>query len=137
MSLSHIGIAVKDLNQAIDSYTRLLGSGPEMIEEVDDQQVKVAMFNLNESAVVKGPSRIELLQATSESSPLARSIAKRGEGLHHICLYVENLDEKLRELEQAGVKLIDTKPRQGAGGCRIAFVHPSGFNGVLLELQER
>lgn len=137
MTVSHIGIAVKNLDEAIKSYTLLLGHGPAEIEEIKDQQVKVAMFELDQPQSDDGPSRIELLEATSESSPIARSISKRGEGLHHVCLYVDNLDEKLSELAQAGVKLIDSEPRIGAGGCRIAFAHPSSFNGVLLELQER
>ena len=83
-----------------------------------------------------GESRLELLEATSEDSPLARSIAKRGQGLHHIALAVEELAGTLRELENAGVKLIDREPRRGAGNALVAFLHPAGTSGVLIELVE-
>jgi methylmalonyl-CoA epimerase len=83
-----------------------------------------------------GPSRIELLEAIDETSPVAKFIAKRGEGIHHICLEVEDIEAKLRELKAAGVRLIDEAPRAGAGGHKIAFVHPASAHGVLIELTE-
>jgi len=129
--VSHIGIAVADLESAIERYRLLTGCDPEL-HEVPDQQVRVAMF-----AVGPNGTRIELVAATAPDSPVARFIEKRGEGLHHICLYTDDLESKLADLTSAGVRLIDTKPRIGADGTRIAFVHPSGSNGVLIELEER
>ena len=114
MLISHIGIAVKNLDNAVEQYSLLLGAEPAGIEVVPDQQVRVAMFDLGNRTSGEFPSRIELLEATSEDSPLARSIAKRGEGLHHICLIVEDLETKLKELESAGIQLIDRTPREGA-----------------------
>ena len=96
---------------------------------MEDQKARAAVFTL-------GESRIELLEATSPESPIARSIAKRGQGIHHLTLTVPNLETALAELERAGVRLIDRKPRVGAGEERIAFLHPSSTAGVLIELVE-
>ncbi len=135
-SVSHIGIAVSDLAAAVSFYQTLLGVKPGSLTEVADQKVRVAIFDSPESKTVPG-GRIELLQATSDDSPIARFIAKRGEGLHHICLYVDDIESKLAEMKAAGVRLIDETPRLGAEGHRIAFVHPSDTHGVLIELEER
>lgn len=129
--ISHIGIAVADLEKSIPVYELLTGNKVGAITEVADQKVRVAIFGGH------GNARIELVAPTSPDSPIARFIEKRGEGIHHICIYVENLDQRLAELKAAGVRLIDEKPRIGADGTRIAFVHPSGAGGVLLELEER
>jgi methylmalonyl-CoA/ethylmalonyl-CoA epimerase len=130
--VSHIGIAVSDLEQAIKVYATLLnGSEPE-IHEVEDQQVRVAIFSGDNQS-----GRIELVSATSDESPIARFISKKGEGLHHICLYVDDIEAKLAELKKSGVRLIDETPRTGAEGGKIAFVHPASCNGVLIELEER
>jgi len=131
--ISHVGIAVFDLKAAIAAYRLITGSEPLSIEEVAEQQVRVAMF----AAGGPGGSRVELLEATSDSSPISRFLAKRGEGLHHICLYVDDIEKRLEELKKAGVRLIDEIPRRGAEGRRIAFLHPESSHGVLIELEER
>ncbi len=128
--VSHIGIAVKDLDSAIKSYEILTGSRISEVENVESENVKVAMFSS-----VGG--RIELLAATSEDSPIAKFINNRGEGLHHICIYVDKIESKLRELKKAGIKVIDETYCRGAEGKKIAFVHPQNLNGVLIELEER
>jgi len=134
--ISHLGIAVADLDAAIRTYRTLLGVEPASIYEVADQKVKVAFFaSVFDDAAVGG--QIELLQATSDDSFIARFIDRRGEGLHHVCIFVDDLDARLAELKAAGFRLIDEIPRIGAEGHRIAFVHPSGTNGVLIELEER
>ena len=129
MKLHHIGIAVQSLEAARPVFEKMLGKPPDSEEVVEEQKVRVAMFRV-------GDGRLELLEATSQDSPLARSIAKRGEGLHHIALEVENLAGRLRELENAGVRLIDREPRRGAGNELVAFLHPAGTAGVLIELVE-
>jgi methylmalonyl-CoA/ethylmalonyl-CoA epimerase len=128
MKLHHIGIAVGSL-AARPVFEKLLGKPPESIEVVEEQKVRVAMFQV-------GESRLELLEATGEDSPLARSLAKRGQGLHHIALEVEDLAGTLRKLESAGVRLIDREPRCGAGNEQVAFLHPASTAGVLIELVE-
>lgn len=132
--ISHVGIAVKDLAAAVEAYRRITGCEP-VLHEVKDQHVRAAMFG--PSGAYGVDARLELLEATSDSSPVARFIDRQGEGLHHICLYVDDLDKRLSELKQAGVRLVDEKPRTGADGARIAFVHPASLNGVLIELEER
>ena len=129
MKIHHIGIAVDSLQSALPVFEKLLGRPPDSEEVVEEQKVRVAMFQV-------GESRLELIEATSEDSPLARSIAKRGQGLHHIALEVEELAGTLRELENAGVRLIDREPRRGAGNELVAFLHPAGTSGVLIELVE-
>ena len=128
--VSHVGIAVRDLESAIKSYSVLSGLQNPAIENIESEKVEVAMFSS-----VGG--RIELLAATSEDSPIARFINNRGEGLHHICIYVDDIELKLSELKKAGIKVIDETYRLGAGGKKIAFVHPQNLNGVLIELEER
>lgn len=128
--IAHIGIAVADLEESIRVFETLTGRKFEAITDVPDRKVRVAMLGGKDMA------RIELVAATSPDSPIARFIEKQGEGLHHICLYVDDLDTRLRELKAAGFRLIDEQPRIGAEGARIAFVHPSGVRGVLVELQE-
>lgn len=127
--IDHIGIAVADLEASLAFYQKTLGMPLADIEEVADQQVRTAIF-------FTGTGRIELLEATSPESPIAKFIAKRGEGIHHVAVRVENVAAKLAELEAAGVQLIDKAPRIGAGGHLIAFVHPKATGGVLLELCE-
>ncbi|AIF69380.1 hypothetical protein PAP_04845 [Palaeococcus pacificus DY20341] len=127
--VDHIGIAVKNLDEAIKVWESL-GLKVEEIEEVKDQKVRTAIFHV-------GESRIELLEGTSEDSPISKFIAKRGEGIHHIALGVDNIEEHLKKLEEQGFRLIDKEPRMGAGGAKIAFVHPKSVSGVLLELCQR
>lgn len=134
--ISHVGIAVVDLDAAIETYRRLLGCNPDPVVIVPDQKVKVAVFHPHSEENSPG-GRVELLQATSPDSPIARFISKRGEGLHHICFYVDDIEAKLVELKAKGTKLIDETPRLGAEGHRIAFVHPYDTHGVLVEVEER
>uniref|UniRef100_A0A7C3ZM64 Methylmalonyl-CoA epimerase n=1 Tax=Archaeoglobus fulgidus TaxID=2234 RepID=A0A7C3ZM64_ARCFL len=128
MKIDHIGIAVKSLDEAMKTY-EALGFEVEEIEEVAEQRVKVAMLPV-------GESRIELLEATSEDSAIAKFISSRGEGIHHIAINVENIEEALKRAKDAGLKLIDEKPRIGAGGKKVAFIHPKSTHGVLLEFVE-
>ena len=127
--IDHVGIAVKNLEEAIKVWEGL-GLKVDEIEEVPEQKVRTAIIHV-------GESRVELLEATAEDSPIAKFIAKRGEGIHHIALGVDNIEEHLEKLKEAGYRLIDEKPRIGAGGAKIAFVHPKAVTGVLLELCER
>ncbi len=127
--IHHVGIAVESLAAALPVFQRLLGQAPDSEETVEDQKVRTAVFHL-------GESRIELLEATSAGSPIARFIGKRGQGIHHLTLTVPDLEARLSELERAGIRLIDRVPRVGAGKERIAFLHPSSTAGVLIELVE-
>jgi methylmalonyl-CoA/ethylmalonyl-CoA epimerase len=129
MKIHHIGIAVESLRAAAPAFERLLGRPPDSEEVVENQKVRVAVFRL-------GESRIELLEATSPESPVARFLSQRGQGVHHVALEVENLPGVLAQLERAGVRLIDRAPRAGAGKERIAFLHPASTAGVLIELVE-
>lgn len=134
--ISHIGIAVADLDQAIERYRMMTGQRETVVEEVADQKVKVAVFSGSGGNDREAGACIELVAATAPDSPIASFIAARGEGLHHVCVSVKDIDEKLSELKAAGIRLIDETPRIGAEGKKIAFVHPSGMNGVLIELEE-
>jgi len=127
--ISHLGIAVKNLDETLGFY-RLLGLEPEGVEEVADQKVRVAFLPV-------GESRVELLESTDPEGPIARFIDKRGEGFQHLALEVDDLDQALAELAAKGVRLIDEKPRIGAGGVRIAFLHPKSTHGLLIELCEK
>jgi methylmalonyl-CoA/ethylmalonyl-CoA epimerase len=126
--IDHIGIAVKNLDEAIETYKKL-GFELKEIEEVSEQKVKVAMLPV-------GESKIELLEATSEDSAIAKFLEKRGEGIHHIAVNVEDIEKALENAKNNGLQLIDEKPRIGAGGKKVAFVHPKSTKGVLLEFVE-
>jgi len=128
--IDHIGIAVNDLNEALAIYEKSLGLKHERVTVVESQKVKVAFLQV-------GESRIELLEPLSKDSNLAGFLEKRGEGIHHIALRVDGIDDMLKKLQGQGITLIDEKPRPGAEGGRIAFVHPKSVKGVLLELCER
>jgi len=128
--IDHIGVAVKDIDEAVRFYRDNLGLGIEGTEEINEQKVKVAFIPL-------GESRIELLQSTDPTGPIAKFIEKRGEGIHHIALEVEGIEETLRKLKEKRVQLIDEKPRIGAHEMKIAFLHPRSAKGVLLELCEK
>lgn len=128
--IEHIGIAVKNLTDAIAYYENSLGLKCYAIEEVADQKVRTAFFMV-------GDTKIELLEATSEDSPVVKFIAKKGEGVHHVAFAVEGLDSLLPELESKGVELIDKQSRKGAEGMNIAFLHPKSTFGVLTELCEK
>jgi methylmalonyl-CoA epimerase len=128
--IDHLGIAVKSIDAAMKVYTDILGLKVIGIETVEEQKVKTAFIPV-------GESKIELLESTSPDGPIAKFIEKRGEGIQHIALRVDNLEAKLKELKEKGVRLIDEKPRIGAGGAKIAFIHPKDTKGVLIELCER
>ncbi|HEX2867726.1 MAG TPA: methylmalonyl-CoA epimerase [Ignavibacteriales bacterium] len=127
--IEHIGIAVKNLTEAIKYYENVLGLKCYGIEEVSDQKVRTAFFQV-------GQTKLELLEATSEESPVAKFIEKKGEGIHHLAFAVEGLQDMLGEVEAKGVQLIDKAPRKGAEGLNIAFLHPKSTLGVLTELCE-
>lgn len=129
MIIEHIGIAVKSLTAAVRSYEQALGLKVDGYDEVAEQKVRVAMLPI-------GESRIELLEPTSDDSPVGRFISRRGEGLHHIAVRVDNIEEALERMSRAGARLIDTVPRRGAHNSKTAFVHPASMHGVLLELVE-
>lgn len=126
--INHIGIAVPELETAIATY-QTMGFEYDGVDEVPAQKVKTAFFTL-------GESHIELLEPTAQDSPIAKFLEKRGAGIHHICVQVDNIDEALEQYRQNGVQLINEKPVIGAGGHRVAFVHPKATGGVLLELLE-
>ncbi len=128
--VDHIGIAVGSIENALAFWEKALGIRCTGVEEVQEQKVKTAFLPV-------GETEIELLEATDPESPVAKFIEKRGEGLHHIALRVENIEETLKNLKEQGVRLIDEKPRYGAGGAKIAFVHPKSSGGVLLEISQR
>ena len=126
-TLDHIGIAVRSLAAA--KIYEDLGLSIEHVETVETQRVKTAFLSV-------GDSNLELLEPTSPDSPIAKFIEKRGEGIHHICLRVENIEAHLERLKAKGYRLINEAPVPGAHGCRVAFLHPSAGNGVLIELSE-
>jgi methylmalonyl-CoA/ethylmalonyl-CoA epimerase len=127
--IEHIGIAVKNLDEAVKLYENLFGLKCYAVEEVKDQRVRTAFF-------MAGKTKIELLESTDPEGPIGKFIDKKGEGVHHIAYAVNNLQEKLNELEGKGVQLIDKNPRKGAEGLNIAFLHPKATFGVLTELCE-
>lgn len=130
MKIDHIGIATRGIDDAAKFYRDVLGLDVAETEEVAEQKVRVAMLPI-------GESRIELLEATSEDSPISRFLEKRGPGIHHIAVRVDDIRAALANLRAKGARLIDEEPRQGAGGCLVAFVHPSSTGGVLLELVQK
>ena len=129
MKIDHIGIATNGIDDAARFYLELLGLQIEHVEEVPSQKVRVAMLPL-------GESRVELLEPTSDDSPISKFLAKRGPGIHHLAVRVQDIRASLAELKEKGARLIDEQPRTGAGGCLVAFIHPSSTGGVLLELVE-
>jgi len=128
--IEHVGIAVKDLQEAIKYYEEVLGLKCYAIEEVADQKVKTAFFMV-------GQTKIELLEATSEESPVSKFIEKRGEGIHHLAFAVNDVDGSLKEVKEKGVRVIDETPRKGAEGLSIGFLHPKSTFGVLTEFCEK
>ena len=125
--IEHIGIAVKDLQKAIQLYEHLLGMPCYAVEEVADQRVRTAFFQV-------GQTKIELLESTSPDGPIGKFVEKKGEGIHHIAFAVEDLPGALQQMQSAGMQLIDAQPRKGAEGLSIAFLHPKSTMGVLTEL---
>ena len=130
MKIDHIGIATNGIEEAAKFYLESLGLQIDHVEDVASQKVRVAMLPL-------GESRVELLEPTSDDSPISKFLDKRGPGIHHIAVRVADIRAALADLKQRGARLIDEEPRVGAGGCLVAFIHPSSTGGVLLELVER
>ncbi len=128
-TLDHIGIAVRDLDAALAFYRDALGLEVGEAEDVPSERVRAQFLPLGDTA-------LELLEATDEGSAIARSIERRGPGIHHITLRVADLAAVLARLRERGVRLVDEEPRPGAGGSRVAFIHPSAAQGVLVELKE-
>ncbi len=130
MKIDHLGIATKDISEALTFWQDALGLEHVHTEVVEDQKVRVAMRPV-------GESKIELLEPISEDSPVTKFLEKRGGGIHHIAVEVEDIEESLKKLKNGGAALIDESPRTGAGGCLIAFVHPKSSGGVLIELVQK
>ena len=130
LKVDHIGVAVKSIEETKKLYQDLLGLDHAGSETVSEQKVTTAFFPV-------GDTEVELLESTSPDGPIAGYLEKRGEGVQHIAFRVENIEEALAELKAKGVRLIDEKPRRGAGGAKIAFLHPKSTHGVLVELCER
>lgn len=128
--IEHIGIAVKSINEALPFYVESLKLELKAIEEVASQKVRVAFLTI-------GEAKIELLEPLSEDSPIAQFIAKKGEGIHHVALAVDNISERLEELKNSGVKLIHESPVPGAANALVAFLHPKSAHGVLYEYCEK
>lgn len=129
-NIDHIGIAVQNLDETLKFYTEILGIKLHGTEVVEEQKVRVAFLPV-------GDTEIELLESTDPDGPIAKFIEKKGEGIQHIALKVDNIEEAIEEMKSKGIKMIDEKPRYGAGGAKIAFCHPKSTNGVLVELTER
>lgn len=129
MKLAHIGIAVKNIQERLEIWQNILGIKLLGIEDVPEQKVRVAILEL-------GDTHIELLEPLDNTSTVFKFIEKKGEGLHHISIEVDDIELMLKKLKGSGIKLIDEKPRKGARGTKIAFIHPSSTGGVLIELTE-
>jgi len=127
--IEHLGIAVKDLEAATKTYEALFGKPAYQSEEVESEGVKTVFFKT-------GENKIELLGATRDDSPIAKYIAKRGEGIHHVAFDVEDIEAEIKRLQAEGFQLINDRPKKGADNKRIAFLHPKSTHGVLVELCE-
>jgi methylmalonyl-CoA/ethylmalonyl-CoA epimerase len=130
LKIDHLGIAVNSIDEGKSFWSEVLGLSFEGTETVAEQKVTTAFLPV-------GESEVELLESTSADGPVAKFIEKRGQGFQHVAFRVENIDEALTELKAKGIRLIDETPRRGAGGARIAFLHPQATKGVLVELCER
>lgn len=129
MKIHHLGIAVESLKDAVPVFAKILGREPSSEETVDEQRVRVALFELENA-------RVELLEATTPDSPVGRFVAKRGRGIHHVTLTVPDIHKALQELAASGIEPIDREPRVGADLKRIAFLNPKTTSGILIELVE-
>ncbi len=131
VGMEHVGVAVKNLDEAIGVYRDVLGFKLEGVHVLAERKVRVAFFSAG------GEAQIELLEPVGSDSPIAKFLESRGEGIHHMAVKVNNIEAALAELKRKGVVLVDDKPREGAEGKKIAFVHPKSTHGVLLELVEK
>ena len=129
LRINHLGIASPGLAEAMERMQRLFGLEAEHTEEVPEQKVKTAFFPVGESS-------LEYLESTDPEGPIGKFLAKRGPGIHHVCFEVDDIDSAVAGLVAKGVKMIDETPRNGAHGCRVAFIHPSETGGVLMELSQ-
>jgi methylmalonyl-CoA/ethylmalonyl-CoA epimerase len=130
LKIDHLGIAVNSIEDGKSLWTDALGLSFEGAETVEEQKVTTAFFPV-------GESEVELLESTAPDGPVAKFLEKKGQGVHHVAFRVENIEAALAELKEKGIRLIDETPRKGAGGAKIAFLHPKATNGVLVELCER
>lgn len=130
MKIEHIGIAVRDLDSAVQEYEKLLGTPCYKTEKVESEKVNAAFFQT-------GESKIELLGATDEESVIAKYLEKKGEGIHHVALAVDDIEAEMARLKQEGFTLLSEKPKRGADNKLVAFIHPKEFNGVLIELCQK
>jgi methylmalonyl-CoA/ethylmalonyl-CoA epimerase len=130
LKIDHLGVAVNSISEGKNFWSDVMGLACEGTETVTEQKVTTAFFPV-------GDSEVELLESTSPDGPIAKYLEKKGAGLQHIAFRVENIESALQELKDKGVRLIDEKPRHGAGGAKIAFLHPKAAGGVLVELCER
>jgi len=128
--IDHIGIAVRNLEESLAQWRNLFALESAGIEEVKERGVRLAHLNLE-----RGPS-VELVSPLGEGAPVEKFLKERGEGIHHFCLKVKDIQKTMHELKAKGIQFVQEKPYQGAGGSLIAFIHPSGINGVLIELKE-
>jgi methylmalonyl-CoA/ethylmalonyl-CoA epimerase len=130
LKIDHLGIAVNSIEDGKNFWTDALGLEFEGSETVEEQKVTTAFFPV-------GESEVELLESTAPDGPIAKFLEKKGQGIHHVAFRVDNVEAALAELKEKGIRLIDEKPRMGAGGAKIAFLHPKATNGILVELCER
>ena len=128
--ISHIGVAVKDIEASTALFRKLFGKEPDHDEELHEHKIRTAMFNV-------GTSSIELTEALDPESPIAKFIEKRGEGVHHVSFLVDDIEKELARLKLAGFEIIDERPRTGADGFLVAFLHPKSTNGVLIEISQK
>jgi methylmalonyl-CoA epimerase len=129
LRINHLGLAAPGLDEAMARMERLFGLAADHVEDVPEQKVKTAFFPV-------GESRLEYLESTDPEGPVGKFLAKRGPGIHHVCFEVDDIDAAVSQLVAKGVRMIDEKPRPGAHGCRVAFIHPSETGGVLMELSQ-
>lgn len=130
LKLDHVGIAVKNLDETLKFYTDVLGLDLSETEIVEEQKVRVAFLPI-------GGTEVELLESTSEDGPIAKYIERSGEGVQHLAFLVENIEDAIKDMQEKGMRMIDEMPRYGAGGAKIAFMHPKSSYRVLIELCER
>jgi methylmalonyl-CoA epimerase len=127
--IDHIGIAVAELESAVEKYKNITGTEPGHKEVVDEQKVATVFFPV-------GEVRLELLKGTHPDSPISKFIEKRGEGIHHVCFEVEDLEKSVAAMSKMGLQFIETASEKGAGGTKVAFIHPKSTGGILMELVE-